>query len=90
MMSVRYPPYAGKFARYKLIANSKPNFDRQGRVRLSWIQWLLTLGGLTSTKGAFAVYLIVTGGKLTSFSNLLVLGCLVEANVCTPSSRGRS
>ena len=56
------------------MAASKPNFDRQGRVRLGWIQWLLTLGGLTSIKRALAAYLITTGEKLTSSSNLLVLG----------------
>jgi len=30
MLSVRYPPYAGKLAQFQRMNNSKPNFDREG------------------------------------------------------------
>ena len=49
LLSVRYPPYAGKLGRYNALFSSTPDFDRQGRRnRLGWLQYILTLGGGTA------------------------------------------
>lgn len=52
MMSVRYPPYAGKFEKFSKMSTLKPNFDREGKVKFNPITWFLTLGSGTVTGGA--------------------------------------
>ncbi|KAL1966762.1 hypothetical protein VTN77DRAFT_3959 [Rasamsonia byssochlamydoides] len=48
LLSIRYPPYAGKLAKYNASFNLAPDFDREGRKsRLTWLRFLLTLGGGT-------------------------------------------
>jgi beta-apo-4'-carotenal oxygenase len=56
LLSVRYPPYAGKLAKFRQTAELKPNFDRSGKEVKGlgyWLSFVLTLGG-DSTKGVFS------------------------------------
>ncbi|KAF2458630.1 Aldehyde/histidinol dehydrogenase [Lineolata rhizophorae] len=39
LIAVRYPPYAGKLKQVELLSG-KPNFDRDGRVRLGVLGWV--------------------------------------------------
>lgn len=53
ILSVRYPPYAGKLSGYKAIGLLKPDFDRSGRkLSFGWIPFILTLGGGSVKAGA--------------------------------------
>lgn len=55
VLSMRYPPYAGKFSNYVRTSALKPDFDRMGRKKfglLDWMIWLVTLGGGANKKGA--------------------------------------
>ncbi|KAI9780684.1 MAG: hypothetical protein M1839_006625 [Geoglossum umbratile] len=45
LLAIRYPPYAGKLARYRKMSAKKPNFDREGKVRGDALAWVYTLGG---------------------------------------------
>jgi len=58
MLKVRYPPYRGKRAQFERMSALKPDFDRQGNVKVSILTWLLTLGAGTSG-GALKRYLLV-------------------------------
>lgn len=44
LLDARYPPYEGKLAKIRMISELKPNFDREGKVKFSWVIYLLTLG----------------------------------------------
>jgi beta-apo-4'-carotenal oxygenase len=61
MISVRYPPYAGKLAQIRRLTQQKPNFDRQGKeikgVRY-WLSFVFGLGA-NSLKGAIARWVVV-------------------------------
>ncbi|KAL3461434.1 Aldehyde/histidinol dehydrogenase [Aspergillus heterothallicus] len=53
LLSIRYPPYAGKLAKFKSASTLVPDFDRSGhKVRLGWIRFVLTLGGGSAKAGA--------------------------------------
>ncbi|KAL6234807.1 hypothetical protein BDW75DRAFT_156583 [Aspergillus navahoensis] len=53
ILAIRYPPYAGKLAKFKAASVSAPDFDRSGRkVRLGWLRYILTLGGGSAKAGA--------------------------------------
>ncbi|KAI9373829.1 Aldehyde/histidinol dehydrogenase [Aspergillus egyptiacus] len=53
LLAIRYPPYAGKLAKFKSASAQKPDFDRSGRkVRLGWLRCLFTLGGGSAKAGA--------------------------------------
>jgi beta-apo-4'-carotenal oxygenase len=58
LLAVRYPPYKGKTAKYKQMSELKPNFDRDGKVKVGIVKWILALGA-GSTSGAFGRYLVV-------------------------------
>ena len=48
LISIRYPPYAGKLAKFRKTAELKPNFDRNGNEIKGlgyWIGFVLSLGG---------------------------------------------
>ncbi|KAL4788182.1 Aldehyde/histidinol dehydrogenase [Aspergillus varians] len=46
LMAIRYPPYAGKLAKFKSASVAAPDFDRSGhKVRLGWLRFIFTLGG---------------------------------------------
>lgn len=46
LLKARYPPFAGtgKWKQLEGILVKKPNFDRQGKTKIGWIRWILTLG----------------------------------------------
>ncbi|OJJ49235.1 hypothetical protein ASPZODRAFT_150157 [Penicilliopsis zonata CBS 506.65] len=53
LLAIRYPPYAGKLEKFRLMSTLRPDFDRHGnRLRLGWLRSLLTLGGGTVASGA--------------------------------------
>ncbi|KKZ66245.1 aldehyde dehydrogenase (NAD(P)+) [[Emmonsia] crescens] len=55
MLSVRYPPYAGKMQRTLRSSAVTPNFDRSGKTTtglFGWIVWLVTFGGGANKSGA--------------------------------------
>ncbi|KAF1983254.1 aldehyde dehydrogenase [Aulographum hederae CBS 113979] len=58
MLSIRYPPYAGKLDKFRAMSDLKPNFDRKGNVRSGLVGWLLKLGA-GSKGGAAARYFFV-------------------------------
>ncbi|PGH08434.1 aldehyde dehydrogenase (NAD(P)+) [Blastomyces parvus] len=55
VLSVRYPPYAGKLQRTLKSSAVAPNFDRNGKTTTSlfgWIVWFFTFGGGANKSGA--------------------------------------
>lgn len=44
LLNIRYPPYEGKFAKFAKMNELKPNFDRNGKARFSFLRFVLTLG----------------------------------------------
>ncbi|EEH07347.1 aldehyde dehydrogenase [Histoplasma capsulatum G186AR] len=55
MLSVRYPPYAGKLRSTLRSGTVAPNFDRSGRTTTGfwgWIIWFITFGGGANKSGA--------------------------------------
>lgn len=55
LMDVRYPPYTlKKQKKFAGMNEMKPNFDREGRTKLSWGGWLLSLLGLKSLAAVVA------------------------------------
>ncbi len=70
MMSVRYPPYAGKLAKMRQMGYLKPNFDREGKVQFSLVSYILSLGA-GSKKGGLIRYLVVLISKLKSILDII-------------------
>lgn len=58
LINVRYPPYKGKLAKLQKMNNSKPNFDREGKVTFSLVSYILKLGA-GSLLGGLARYALV-------------------------------
>lgn len=53
ILSIRYPPYAGKLSKWKAASTLAPDFDRSGKkVTLGWLRFILTLGGGSAKAGA--------------------------------------
>jgi beta-apo-4'-carotenal oxygenase len=80
LIAIRYPPYAGKLARYRLTSELKPNFDREGREIRGVKYWLRFLLGMGSdslkealVRWAIAAFVVVglkksaDAGKLPSY-----------------------
>lgn len=66
LFEVRYPPYAGKVKKLRMLSASTPDFDRQGReVKLGFLRSLLGLGAKSPT-GGLVRYLVVIVGKADS------------------------
>jgi beta-apo-4'-carotenal oxygenase len=62
LLAIRYPPYAGKLAKFKSASTLVPDFDRSGqKVRLGWIRFVLTLGGGSAKAGAARATVIAAG-----------------------------
>ena len=62
ILAIRYPPYAGKLAKFKAASVSAPDFDRSGRkVRLGWLRYILTLGGGSARAGAGRAAVVAAG-----------------------------
>lgn len=62
LLDVRYPPYEGKLAKFKRMSELKPNFDRDGNVKLSLVSYIFSLGAGSKT-GALVRYAMVLLGK---------------------------
>jgi beta-apo-4'-carotenal oxygenase len=61
LISVRYPPYAGKLAKIRKLTEQKPNFDREGREIKGagyWFSFIFGLGS-NSINGALARWVVV-------------------------------
>lgn len=53
ILTIRYPPYAGKLSKFKAASTLVPDFDRNGQKRtLGWLRFILTLGGGTAAASA--------------------------------------
>lgn len=53
VITIRYPPYAGKLAKFRVASQLTPDFDREGRkIRFRLLRAILTLGGGTVKAGA--------------------------------------
>ncbi len=61
LLAVRYPPYEGKLKMLRRM-ESKPDFDREGKVKFSLVKYVLGLGAASKTAG-FGRYLVVLLGK---------------------------
>lgn len=60
LLSVRYPPYAGKLGKFRQTAELKPNFDRNGKEIKGvgyWLGFVLSLGG-ESTKSVLSRWVL--------------------------------
>ncbi|KAL9617788.1 MAG: hypothetical protein Q9160_007442 [Pyrenula sp. 1 TL-2023] len=57
-LSVRYPPYQGKYDQYARTSVLAPNFDREGRVKRNWLKVILTLGTGGWLRGAMRAVLV--------------------------------
>lgn len=61
ILSVRYPPYAGKLSKMKNATALAPDFDRSGRkLKLGWLRFFLTLGGGSAKAGAGRAAVVAT------------------------------
>lgn len=61
MLSVRYPPYEGKIAQWRRMSELKPNFDREGRVKIGLATYILSLGAQSATGGLIRYAVLVLG-----------------------------
>lgn len=68
MMSARYPPYTGKLEKLRSTGNLKPNFGRDGNVKISLVSYVLSLGARSKTGGLIR-YVLVLLGKLKSLAS---------------------
>lgn len=75
LLDVRYPPYAGKLAKFRQMSEVKPNFDRNGQEIKGvgyWVGFVTGLGS-SSAKGALlrwaVVLLLAAGAKKWQFNN---------------------
>ena len=61
LISVRYPPYAGKLSQIRRLTYKKPNFDRQGNEIKGAGYWLSFIFGLgaKSLKGVIVRWVVV-------------------------------
>lgn len=58
-LSLRYPPYKGKYDQWARTSILTPDFDRDGQVRRNWLKIILTLG---------------TGGWLRGILRAIIVG----------------
>jgi beta-apo-4'-carotenal oxygenase len=66
MLSTRYPPYSSKkLAQFKQMTEKKPNFDREGKVKLGLLSWILSLGAGSTTGGLGRYAAVVLGTSRT-------------------------
>jgi beta-apo-4'-carotenal oxygenase len=75
LLSVRYPPFEGKFEQYAKTSVLKPNFDRDGKVNFSILRYVLTLGAGSKSGGAMrAAFLGVVAVALKAFMDRKMIG----------------
>lgn len=70
MINVRYPPYEGKLAKIRMISELKPDFDREGKVKFSWVIYLLTLGAGSLMGGLTRYAVLILGKRSALVSNI--------------------
>lgn len=62
ILSIRYPPYAGKLSKFKAASTLAPDFDRNGnKIRFGWLRYILTLGGGSAKAGAGRAVVVAAG-----------------------------
>ncbi|KAL9117362.1 MAG: hypothetical protein Q9187_006100, partial [Circinaria calcarea] len=44
LLDVRYPPYLGKLKKMQKMNTLSANFDRDGKVKVGLVEYILTLG----------------------------------------------
>ena len=72
LIAIRYPPYEGKLAKYRMMSELTANFDRDGKVKSNWVNTLLQLGAGDAT-GALTRYTVVLLSKFCALSTLFLL-----------------
>lgn len=61
-LAIRYPPYNGKEELFKKATTLIPDFDRDcKKVQLSWLRYILTLGGGSAKSGAARATVVAAG-----------------------------
>ena len=69
MMGVRYPPYKGKLEQMQRVGLLKADWDREGRVKFSFVSYIMKLGA-GSKVGGLMRYLVVVLGMYMFLSPL--------------------
>lgn len=75
LLSVRYPPYDGKLAKFRQMSEKKPNFDREGKEIRGlgyWVGLLFGLGGDTVRGSVLrwaVLVLVAVGAKRYQLNN---------------------
>ena len=82
LLKVRYPPYAGKIEQMRRTA-PKPDFDREGKVRFSWVSFALGLGAGSKTEGLIRYVVLLLGTTFLLFFPFLSI--LQSMRVFPPS-----
>ena len=59
LLAVRYPPSPGKVEKFRKMTLQHPNFDREGKVKFSLINYILTLGAGSKTRGMIRYALVL-------------------------------
>ena len=59
LLSVRYPPFDGKFEKFAKTAVLTPDFDRHGKPKWGVLKYVLTLGTGSKSRGALRAALLV-------------------------------
>ena len=66
MLNVRYPPYDGKLAKFRMTSEAKPNFNREGKVTYGLASYILSLGASNKLGGLMRYLVVILGELLTS------------------------
>ena len=69
LLDVRYPPYLGKLQKMQKMNTLTANFDRDGKVKIGLLRYILTLG-TGSAKGASTGYAVILLGEATWLCSL--------------------
>ena len=83
LISVRYPPYKGKLAKFQKMSALTPNFDRDGKVKFSLLNYILTFGA-GSARGAATRFLAVVLGELFRWNGFEGCGRLTDVQLQLP------
>ena len=66
MLDIRYPPYDGKLAKFRMTTEAKPNFDHEGKVTYSLASYIMSLGASSKVGGLMRLLVVALGELLTS------------------------
>lgn len=78
LIDIRYPPYKSKLGKFQKMSNSKPNFDRLGKVKFSLLKYVLNLGA-ESFMGGIARYALVLLGMSDRYQ--YSRHCVMDADI---------